>query len=118
MAGPLRNDLAPPTEGEIRDCVDSGHGVMAMSADNDERVLFIKFACQNGDMAVLWFDALDADYLYRHLRKVLAYETNPADDYSHLKLAPSTPWAHGNAPPPSDRIPQRGPYRRPYPPKK
>lgn len=89
------NSLKIPTPEEIKAAVDIRRDVVAMSADNDERRLFIKLACRNGDTERLCFEAPVADALFRHLKKVVVgYEREPHAG-ARLTLTPSVPWAFG-----------------------
>jgi hypothetical protein len=109
-----REKIPPPSQQEIQEAVERGQQVVAISADNDERCLFLKLACENGNTAVIWFDAYVADYLLRHLETVFLGEDSDPDSGSRVKMRKVVPASYGNAAPPNDQSPRQGPFRRPY----
>ena len=115
MGRKRRQKLLPPTQQEIKEAIERGQEVVAISSDNDERCLFLKLACRNGNTAVIWFDAYVADYLFRHLERVFLGAEGDPDSGSRMKMKKLVRGSYGNVTPPNDRTPPQGRYQRPYP---
>ncbi len=90
--------LAAPTEAEIRECVRIGHEVVAFAADDNERCLFLKMACANGDEAVVWLDAIKADQLFRHLEFAFTGAETDPEGGSRLRFVKPLSKAYGKVP--------------------
>ena len=110
--------LEPPTPEEIAKAVELGHEVMAISADNDRRCLFLKFSCRNGDEGLIWFDGYVADYLLRHLERVFLGADSDPDSGSRITFAKTVCDSYGRVPIYIAENPRPGRYARPSPPQK
>jgi hypothetical protein len=106
------NKVPTPTQNELDEAVRIGHEIKAFSADNDERCLFIKFYCYNGDTAVVWFDAHVADSLLKHLEKVIL-GNEAKSGRSRVKLKNKLCEAYGCSSSIADENRRQGPFRRP-----
>lgn len=63
--------LELPSAEEIRQAEEIGHGVAAISLSNNDRRMFLKILCHDGEHTVVWLDAFMIDHLLRHFEKVL-----------------------------------------------
>lgn len=87
MAKAKRVKVPFPTKEEMADIVTRNHEVTGFSAYNHGPLLFLKLACDNGDIAMVSMSAIVADYMLRHLQIVLQGAESSPDSGSRTNWA-------------------------------
>lgn len=82
---PRLDRVAPLTDAEMDAALSKNREIVAYSAANRERYLFLKLAFRTGDIGVAYLDTIHADYLLRTLKKFLPNDGK--NDGSPLKWA-------------------------------
>jgi hypothetical protein len=93
----LKNRIQPISKAEIEACLEEQREVIGFSAENTDRQVFFKLLCRNGDIGVVSFDVIVADYLLRHLETVILGRESDPQGGSRLKMALQRPAAYGES---------------------